>query len=72
MKTIKHEGKLWGLVHNDEPIQCRLVKHLNRDNWSLRDIHEATQMIEQNLIIKEVICDLLVTVEGNYARYNTR
>lgn len=59
MATITIDNKIWAVDHINEPIGLRLVKALDRDRWSLRDIHEVSQMINQNPIVKEVVVELL-------------
>ena len=62
MAEIKIGNKLWGLPEVDKhptTVSYALVKVLNRDNWSLEDIHDASQMIEQMPVVKEVVLELL-------------
>ena len=60
--TITIGNKLWGLPEVDrhpEKVAFALVKVLDRDGWSLQDIYEAGQMIEQMPVAKEVVLELL-------------
>ena len=60
--TIKIGNKLWELPEVDkhpEMVTYALVKVLDRDGWSLQDIYEASSMIEQTPVVKEVILELI-------------
>ena len=64
--TIRIGNKLWGLPEVDKHpamVTPDLVKLLNRDNWSLQDIHEASQMIEQLPVVKEVVLELIKLIK---------
>ena len=66
--TVTIGNKIWGLPEVDkhpEMITYALVKVLNRDDWSLQDIYEASQMIEHLPVVKEVVLDLLKLLEAN-------
>ena len=66
--TVKIGNKLWDLPEVDKhpaTVSYALVKVLNRDGWSLEDIHEASQMIEQIPVVKEVVLELLNSVSLN-------
>jgi len=60
--TYQIGNKIWGLPRVDahpESTTFKLVRILDRDAWSLQDIHEAGQMIEQNPVVKEVVLTLI-------------
>ena len=59
---VKVGNKSWGLTEVEKhpaPVTSELVRLLDRDDWSLQDIHEASQMIEQLPVVKEVVLQLI-------------
>mgnify|MGYP001615096901 CR=1 FL=1 len=59
---VKIGNKIGGLPEVDkypETVAPALSKVLDRDDWSLRDIYEASEMIEQMPVVKEVVLELL-------------
>lgn len=65
---MRHIGnKIWSLPKteaSESTLAFSLAKTLVRDEWSLGDIYQVSQMIEQEPVIKEVIIDLLDIIEG--------